>query len=239
MNHYLMANGSTPPIVAYSGAQPGTLYTGPVTVNLSINAANRGLAGYSASNFADPKDPASQATPKTPSSGPNPFWDGPSVIGKSSGSMRAAIPSICGPGTISAWGTGTPTPALGPSAWGRPARFAISRSAAVCRAAIRLSVTMDFSVDGTFVSASTVYNGQEQQAHQYTYVNACLPGTSNCQGFNTSESQVCPISGGGGGGGGGGGLTCTSCEGEKYCPNPDGGKGTICVSKSLPSPVIH
>ena len=78
INYNLLSAGSTPPIVAYSGAQPGTLYPGAVTVNFAINAANRGVAGYSSSNFSDPGDPASERTPKTrstfrfqsPSSGP-------------------------------------------------------------------------------------------------------------------------------------------------------------------------
>ena len=248
INYNLLSAGSTPPIVAYSGAQPGTLYPGAVTVNFAIKAANRGVAGYSASNFTDPGDPASEPTPKTPSSGPNPFWDGPSVVRQSSGSVQIPYEAGCHTVYVRAWdnlgvGNGNANASFGPICMG-PANQACHLAVGGCLPggyqafSVTCPQTEDFSVDGTFVSASTVYNGQEQKAHQYTYVNACLPGTPNCQGFNTSETEVCPI-GGGGGGGGGGGLTCTSCGGNKCCPNPDGGKGIVCVSKSLPCPVLR
>jgi hypothetical protein len=95
VNYNLLSLGSTPPIVAYSGAQRGILYPGAVTVNFNIEAANRGVAGYTKSNFIDPGDPASEPTPKTPSSGANPFWDGPSVVRQSSGSITIPYEAGC------------------------------------------------------------------------------------------------------------------------------------------------
>jgi hypothetical protein len=72
-------------------------------VNFNVQATNCGVAGYTMSNVADPEDPTSEATPKTPTSGPNTFWDGP-VIGKSGGSIQIPFSLGCHTVYVRAWG---------------------------------------------------------------------------------------------------------------------------------------
>ena len=68
-------------------------------------------------------------------------------------------------------------------------------------------------------------------------VAACSVGTTNhCASYPITYASLCY---GKGGGGGGGGLTCSNCSGGKCCRNPDGGNGTICVSKTATCPVLH
>jgi hypothetical protein len=86
-----------------------------------------------------------------------------------------------------------------------------------------------------------LYSNSGPTVSESVFVAACRPGTTNqCLSYPITYASLCHSGGGGGGGGsGGGGLTCTKCGGEKCCLNPDGGNGVICVSKSLPCPVLQ
>jgi subtilase family serine protease len=197
INNYLMSAGSTPPLISFGGAQLNTLYSGPVTVTFAINAANRGVAGFTAALDSDPMD---TKTEPTPGAG-NPFWDGPKILGARSGVVPIAFVPGCHTVYVRAWdnlGAGNTVASYGPICMGTNMQCSFSESA--CPAGggtqsytVSCPQTVNFSVDGQFQTEATSYTGQEAAGRQYTYVKACLPGTVNCQGFNTSSTQTCPI----------------------------------------------
>jgi hypothetical protein len=83
-----------------------------------------------------------------------------------------------------------------------------------------------------------VYTNSGSTTSEAVLVAACTPGTTNkCSSYPITYANLCYSRGGGGGGGGG--LTCSNCSGGKCCRNPDGGNGTICISKTATCPVIH
>ncbi|NYE27120.1 subtilase family serine protease [Rhodanobacter sp. K2T2] len=199
INYYLLSNGSTPPIVSFSGAQLDTLYTGPVTVDFQFNGANRGIAGYTAYSDRDPGDPKSELSPGTGS----PFWDGPQVVGSpSGGSIQIPFAPGCHMVYVRVWdnlGDGNTQISYGPICMGG-ANTKCSFAEKGCPAQggyegyqITCPMTVNFSVNGQLQQSGTSFSGQEQP-NASSYVTACTPGTANCQGFSIPNgSGKCPI----------------------------------------------
>ena len=84
--------------------------------------------------------------------------------------------------------------------------------------------TVNFLVDGQFQQTGTLFLGSEAGKFTTLGVSACIPNTSNCQLFTTTETQSCPIKGGGGGGGVTPIKNCQVCaDGGQQCVKIPGG----------------
>jgi hypothetical protein len=221
----------TGPQIAWQGPPTAQWYATDQIVSFQISGGTLGIAGYTAQWDQDPGDPVHT----TPGAG-DPYWDGPKVVGNTSGSFSLAAAGVgCHTAFVRAWDNegfvSTQATSYGPICFGAPPNCSIAFQCVVSdnnppAFTVSCASQEDFYEtfsDGSQTSLGTLTSYSGTSSLYGNDILACTQGTNNCIGFSifVSISQWCKPSGPLGPSGPHPPSNCRACiEAGGYCgPN--------------------
>jgi hypothetical protein len=215
-NNEFAGQKNSRPTVVFDGPPTNAFYATDQAIRFTAHSSGVGIAGYTAQWDKDPTNPKSEPNPGTG----NPFWDGPAVVGSSTGSLSlAAAGQGCHTAYVRAWdnvGLGSHAETYGPICLGGQPSCTIAYSCPVkadvppnfeinCSSNVQfIQETQNQNNPNVTLSIGNQYAGVSSPSPYFVEILACRtdlptnvePEFSNaCQVFFTykTPSQYCSV----------------------------------------------